>query len=125
MTNRVPAPGWQRPHVVARFLGLMVEWGSSEGRMLWTPWQLAQLATDWDPARAARPWKEASKLTMRSEGKPKRFESSTFPWHWPQVSRIWAAFTLERTFWGERISCSPWQLVQTGASAIPLATAFP
>ena len=38
--------------------------------MLWTPWQLAQLATVCEPAFAARPWNEASKLTSAVRGKP-------------------------------------------------------
>jgi len=33
------------------------ERGSLDGRMSWTPWQLAQFATAGEPPRAARPWK--------------------------------------------------------------------
>ena len=56
MAKRVPAPGWHWPQVLGRFLGLMVDFGSDDGRMLCTPWQLAQLATVCDPALAASPW---------------------------------------------------------------------
>ena len=38
--------------------------------MLWYPWQLAQLATDWMPDLAASPWKEASKLNTTIGGQP-------------------------------------------------------
>src|SRR5690242_14038766 len=95
MAKRRPAPGWHLPHVVGRFFRLTVERGSAEARMLWTPWQLAQLATDCEPVFAARPWKDSSKLTMRSAGRPKRLESLRLPWHWPQVSRILLALTPE------------------------------
>ena len=47
--------------------------------MLWTPWQLAQLATVCDPLLAARPWKEESKLTSRSLGIPNLRVSRTLP----------------------------------------------
>jgi len=40
--------------------------GSDDGRMLCTPWQLAQLATVCDPSLAASPWYDASKLVSRS-----------------------------------------------------------
>ena len=43
--NRWPASGWHLPQVLPRFALLTVERGSLEGKMLCTPWQLAQLAT--------------------------------------------------------------------------------
>ena len=55
IAKRSPAPGWQAPQVFARFAGCTVERGSLDGRMLWTPWQDAQLATLCEPARPARP----------------------------------------------------------------------
>ena len=56
--------------------------------MLCTPWQLAQLATVCEPALAARPWNDESKLTRRSEGRPNLRVSRTSPWQLPQVSRM-------------------------------------
>src|ERR1035438_6936311 len=95
----------------------MVERGSADDRMLCTPWQLAQLATVSLPSFAASPWKEASKLTTRSEGRLNRRESCTFPWQFPQVSRMLPAYTGEAVLLGARMECSPWQSVQSGAPA--------
>ncbi len=75
--------------------------------MLWTPWQLAQLATVWLPSFAASPWKEASKLTTRSAGRLNRRDNSTFPWQFPQVSRMLPAFTGEAALLGANMECSP------------------
>ena len=75
--------------------------------MLCTPWQLAQLATDCEPALAASPWKDASKLTSRSAGNPNRLASWTFAWQPPQVSRTLAAFTGEDALVCRRMECSP------------------
>src|SRR5260370_29898562 len=111
--NRLPAPGWHLPQVAGRFFTLTMDLGSSEGRMLCTPWQLAQLATVCDPPFEARPWKEASNVVMRSEGRPKRRDRFTFPWHCPHVSRTWSRLTEEAVFPGRRMECSPWQSVQT------------
>src|SRR5579864_3390645 len=80
MAKRVPAPGWHCPQVLGRFLALMVDFASEEGRMLWTPWQLAQLATVCDPLLAARPWKDESKLISRSAGRPNLRVNRTSPW---------------------------------------------
>jgi hypothetical protein len=77
------------------------------------------------PALAARPWKEESKLTMRSVGKPKRLFRRTLPWQLPQVSRIWAAFTGEAALVCLMMLCSPWQSVHRGAWETPLASACP
>ena len=43
------------PQVAARLALATVERESPDGRIRWTPWQLAQLATDLEPALAARP----------------------------------------------------------------------
>src|ERR1035438_9879956 len=88
-------------------------------------WQLAQLATVSLPSFAASPWKEASKLTTRSEGRLNRRESCTFPWQFPQVSRMLPAYTGEAVLLGARMECSPWQSVQSGACVMPLASACP
>src|SRR5689334_5173130 len=125
MAKRWPAPGWQRPQVAARFFALTVDFGSAGGRMLCTPWQLAQLATVWEPDCAARPWNDASKLTSRSGGKPNLRASRTSPWQLPQVSRMFRLLTGEAALLGRRMECSPWQSVQTGACITPPATAFP
>ena len=45
MAKRVPAPSWHLPQVLGRFFGFTMLLASLEGRMLCTPWQLAQLAT--------------------------------------------------------------------------------
>ena len=92
----------------------MVERGSDDGRILCTPWQLAQLATVSLPSFAASPWKEASKLTTRSAGRPKRRDNCTLPWQFPQVSRMLPAYTGEALLVGARMECSPWQSVQIG-----------
>src|SRR5579864_9629044 len=125
MANRLPAPGWQRPHVAARFFAWIVERGSDDGRMLCTPWQLAQLATVCEPAFAAMPWNDASKLTSRSAGNPNLRARRTSPWQAPQVSRIFWPFTGEAALLGGRMECSPWQSVHTGACKMPRATALP
>src|ERR1035441_10250884 len=125
IAKRLPAPWCHLPQVVARFFGLMVERGSADDRMLCTPWQLAQLATVSLPSFAASPWKEASKLTTRSEGRLNRRESCTFPWQFPQVSRMLPAYTGEAVLLGARMECSPWQSVQSGACVMPLASACP
>ena len=93
--------------------------------MLCTPWQLAQLATVCEPALAARPWKEESKLTMRSAGRPNLRVSRTSPWQLPQVSRMCAAFTGEAALVCLRMLCSPWQSVHSGACVTPRASAWP
>ena len=49
MAKRVPAPGWHLPQVAGRFFALIIALASLDGRMLCTPWQLAQLATVCDP----------------------------------------------------------------------------
>ena len=74
---------------------------------------------------AARPWKEASKLTSRSAGMPNLRESRTLPWQLPQVSRMWPALTGESALVCFRMECSPWQSVQSGACAMPRARAWP
>ena len=43
-TNFSPTPGWHCPQVFTRLARLMVERASDDGRMLCTPWQLAQFA---------------------------------------------------------------------------------
>ena len=93
--------------------------------MLCTPWQLAQLATVCEPALAARPWKEESKLTSRSLGRPNLRVRRTSPWQLPQVSRMWLAFTGEAALVCLRILCSPWQSVHSGAWVTPRASAWP
>src|ERR1019366_2160598 len=123
MAKRVPAPGWHWPQVLARFFGLTVDFGSEDGRMLCTPWQLAQLATVCEPDLAAKPWKEASKLTTRSDGRPKARVRRTLSWQLPQVSRMCAALTVEAALPGLRILCSPWQSVHKGAWVTPFASA--
>src|ERR1044072_9102367 len=87
IAKRVPAPGWHEPQVFARLAVLVVALESLEGRMLCTPWQLAQFATVWDPDFAAKPWNEESKLITRSLGRPNLRFSRTSSWHVPQVSR--------------------------------------
>jgi hypothetical protein len=72
-------PGWHCPQVRTRFCRAIVERGSFDGRILCTPWQLAQLATVCDPLLAAKPWKEESKLTSRSLGMPNLRVSRTSP----------------------------------------------
>lgn len=48
--------GWHSPQVACRLPGLIVEVGSELGRMRWTPWHDAQLATWVSPALVFRPW---------------------------------------------------------------------
>jgi len=48
--------GWHSPQVFWRLAGLTVEVGSELGRIRWTPWQEAQLATWVSPALLLRPW---------------------------------------------------------------------
>src|SRR5436190_15268166 len=109
MAKREPAPGWHWPQVLGRFFALTVDFASLEGRMLCTPWQLAQLATVCDPLLAARPWNEESKLTSRSLGIPNLRVNRTSPWQLPQVSRMLFAFTELAELVCFRILCSPWQ----------------
>src|ERR1035438_2686250 len=125
IANRVPAPGWHWPQVFGRFLGLIVDLGSDEGRILCTPWQLAQLATVCDPALDASPWKDESKLTSRSEGRPNLRVSRTLSWQLAQVSRMCAAFTGDASLVCLMILCSPWQSVHSGACVMPAASAWP
>src|SRR3954454_8793547 len=125
MANRVPATGWHFPQVVGRFFAFVIAFASLEGRILCTPWQLAQLATVCEPAFAAKPWNEESKLSTRSLGRPNLRVSRTSPWQLPQVSRIWLEFTGEAVLLGFMILCSPWQSVQSGACVIPRARACP
>ena len=69
MAKVCPAPGWHPPQVWARLAGFTVDRGSFEGKILWTPWQEAQLATVCEPERAARPWKLSAKVGTRSVGR--------------------------------------------------------
>src|SRR6266545_713163 len=103
----------------------MVDLGSLEARMLWTPWQLAQLATVWEPALAASPWKDASKLRTRSVGSPNLRVNCTLPWQPPQVSRMLAVLTGEAALVCLMMACSPWQSVHSGAWVTPRASAWP
>jgi hypothetical protein len=68
--NRSFAPGWQPavPQVFARLAREIRDAGFEDGRMSWTPWQLAQLATSTTPPRAARPWKLSANVWARSLG---------------------------------------------------------
>ena len=50
------APGWHLPQVSARLAELIFDRGSLDGRMSCTPWQLAQLATVFEPTFEAMPW---------------------------------------------------------------------
>ena len=50
---------------------------------------------------------------------------TTLEWQWAQVLATWPAFTVEALSAAPRMLCSPWQLVQTGASVMPLARALP
>jgi hypothetical protein len=68
---------------------------------------------------------EESKLTMRSVGRPNLRVRRTSPWQLPQVSRMLLAFTGEATLVCLRMSCSPWQSVQSGACVTPRASAWP
>ncbi len=105
---------------------MMCERGSDDGRMSCTPWQEAQLATVWLPERLARPWKLSSKAATAVAFMPNFSVSRRSPWQRPQV--IFGTFeakTGEPLSAGPRIRCSPWQSVQTGASAMPLAAALP
>ena len=77
--------------------------------MSWNPWQLAQLATDCDPALDAIPWKDWSKLITRSAGIPNFFDSRTLPWHCAQVSTTFDAASMLS---GETLCMTSWQLVQ-------------
>src|SRR5450759_2264993 len=122
MVKRVPAPSWHLPQVLGRFLAFTMLLGSLERRMLCTPWQLAQLATVWEPLLAARPWKEESKLTKRSLGMPNLRVRRTSPWQLPQVSRMWLTFTGLAALVCFRILCSPWQSVHSGVTQTPLCT---
>ncbi len=54
--------------------------------MLWTPWQLAQLATSSEPAREARPWKLSLKVEKRSESMPYFWVSRSESWQEAQIS---------------------------------------
>src|SRR5260370_40342876 len=125
MAKRDPGPGWQGPQVLGRFLALIVLLASAEGRMLCTPWQLAQLATVCDPLLAARPWNEESKLTNRSAGMPNLRVRRTSPWQLPQVSRMLLTFTGLSALVCLRILFSPWQSVHSGAWVTPRASAWP
>ncbi len=63
MTKWSPAPAWQFPQVFGRFAAFTVDRGSSERKMLCTPWQEAQLATLWDPPR----WQARGSCRRRKE----------------------------------------------------------
>ena len=54
--RRAEIPGWHSPQVFCRFEACTVEVGSELGRMRWTPWYDAQLATWVSPALLLRPW---------------------------------------------------------------------
>src|ERR1039458_8142685 len=125
MAKRVPAPSWHLPQVLGRFFAFTMLLGSLEGRMLCTPWQLAQLATVCEPLLAARPWNEESKLTRRSLGMPNLRVRRTSPWQLPHVSRILLTFTGLAALVCFRILCSPWQSVHSGACVTPRASAVP
>src|ERR1039458_6539193 len=125
MAKRVPAPSWHLPQVLGRFFAFTMLLGSLEGRMLCTPWQLAQLATVCEPLLAARPWNEESKLTRRSLGMPNLRVRPTSPWQLPHVSRILLTFTGLAALVCFRILCSPWQSVHSGACVTPRASAVP
>jgi len=45
------APGWQAPQVLWRLSLWIMDFGSEEGRISCTPWQLAQLAENVSPPR--------------------------------------------------------------------------
>src|SRR5215217_4095930 len=126
MAKRVPAPGWHLPQVVARFALLTIERGSDDGRIRCTPWHEAQLATVLLPARDERPWKLSSKDETTLLGRLNFSVTRRSPWQRPQVmaGRL-EAKTGEPGSFTERMRCSPWQSVQTGASSVPWATAWP
>ena len=94
--------------------------------MRWTPWQEAQFATWVSPALDLRPWYESMKVVRRPVLMPYFSLSTADSWHGEQV----ISATLERDTGdngssGDRIPCSPWQSVQTGASVSPRATSWP
>src|SRR5262249_23616669 len=87
--KRFPASVWHFPQVAASFLGWIVDCVSEDGRILWTPWQLAQLAAVSEPARAASPGKGGWERVRRGGGRPNREVRRMSPWQRAQVSRIW------------------------------------
>src|SRR5262249_1190334 len=117
--------GWHLPQVCGRFFAAIVDFGSLDGRILWTPWQLAQLATVCEPLFPARPWNDESKLTRRSAGNPNLRASRTAPWRLPRASRLCAVFPWLDWLVCLRMLCSPWQSVQSGACVMPRANACP
>ncbi len=124
--KRAPAPGWHFPHVATRFSLLTLEAGSEEGRMSWEPWQLAQFATLTCPPLTARPWKLASKVAKRLLSIPYFSESRSEEWQ--GVQTFWETFAAATGDFGSfafRMPCSPWQVVQVGASRTPFASALP
>ena len=108
------------------FCLLTLEAGSEEGRMSWAPWQLAQLATATEPPFTASPWKLSSKVLKRSLSMPYFSERRSEPWQGVQTfCETLAAATGESGSLCFRMPCSPWQVVQVGASRTPFASAFP
>ena len=103
-----------------------MERGSEEGKISWTPWQEEQFATVLSPRRAERPWKAllVAAHLFRCEPVPRG-----------QLSAAWQAGhvfpeTAPKETWevgsaAWRMSCSPWQSAQLGASGTPRTSDVP
>ena len=124
--KRAPAPGWHSPQVATRLSLWIREAGSEEERMSCDPWQLAQFATLTWPPLTARPWKLSSNVLNASL--LMSYFSESWREEWQGVQTFWETFAAETGESGSsafRMPCSPWQVVQVGASRTPLASAFP
>src|SRR5512134_314678 len=120
------APGWHLPQVTGRFFGWIVERGSEEGKISWSPWHDAQFATVLSPRRAERPWKLSWYPRTLSTGTP--YRAASFSAAWQEAHVFWETAADETGELGSataRMSCSPWQSAQVGASGTPRVRAVP
>src|SRR4030067_1286115 len=110
------APGGRFPQVAGPFFGLTIESGSAGGRMSWTPWQEAQLATVREPNLLATPWNEFWYVDTCSVSMPYLLMIETEAWHVEHCSATWVANTVDfGALWPE-ILCSPSHPVHDGAA---------
>src|SRR5512139_1604272 len=120
------APGWHFPQVTGRLFWWIVERGSDDLKISWTPWQEEQFATVLSPTRADRPWKLCSYPFTFPTGTPYRAASLSAAWQDAHIlSDTAAKETGEAGSEAWRMSCSPWQSAQLGASGRPRWRATP
>jgi len=95
------------------------------GRMEMEAVASGAMATDWEPTGRPGRGKRRRNSTMRSDGQPEPARELhvgvALAASIPDVRR----YDEEARLPGARIECSPWQVVQTGAAAMPRATAWP